>query len=141
MHRVFLAVAILVVALLAAPVSIAGEPRVKLHPTTPVSVTEGAPVDAKIKAKDASSSVGWLCIGLAFDGDLLDPGETILVDMGPEFGGFGATNVASQSIASRDLCTAQPEQLEAFSAGQVRVSITVESGSVTIASAWITVGP
>jgi hypothetical protein len=106
-----------------------------------VSVTEGAPVDAKIKAKDVSPAVGWLCISFAFDGDLFDPGETLLIDMGPEFGGFGATNVAGESVASGDLCTAQPEQLDAFSAGQVRVSITVESGSVMIASAWVAVGP
>ena len=143
MSRVLLALAFLLVATLAAPLSVtSGQQEVKLHPKAPVTVAAGSPIDAKIKVKDMATSAGVVCITFQFEGDMLDPGESLLIDLGPSLGAFGATNVSGVSEASRVLCTAQAEQLAAFVDGRESFAIMVEDpGSVTITGATILVGP
>jgi hypothetical protein len=143
MSRVLLALAILLVATLAAPLSVSsGQQEVKLHPKAPVTIAAGSPISARVKSKDLAASAGVVCIEFQFEGDMLDPAESILIDLGPSLGAFGATNVSGVSEASRVLCTAQAEQLAAFVDGRESVEIMMEGpGSVTVTGATILVGP
>lgn len=138
MRRVLLATALLLIAALATPLAVSsGQQSVKLRPKAPTTVTAGAPIEAKIKVKDMSETASLVCIEFQFEGDMLDPGEGLLIDLGSSAGAFGATNVSPAPEASRQLCTAQTEQLAAFIDGRESVAVTMEWGSVTVAGATV----
>lgn len=142
MRRTLLAVVVLMIATLAAPLAVSsGQESVKLHPKTPTTVSAGSPIEAKLKVKDISATATLVCIEFQFEGDMLDPGEGLLIDLGPGAGAFGATNVSDVPEASRQLCTAQAEQLAAFVDGRESFTITMEWGSVMIAGATVLVEP
>jgi hypothetical protein len=142
MRRVLLATALLMVAALAAPLTASsGQQSVKLRPKAPATVAAGAPIEAKIKVKDLSETASLVCIELLFEGDMLDPGEGLLIDLGSSVGAFGATNVSATPEVSRQLCTAQTDQLAAFLDGRESVAVTMEWGSVTVAGATVLVEP
>jgi hypothetical protein len=142
MRRVLLATALLMIATLAAPLAVSsGQQSVKLRPKAPTTVAAGAPIEAKVKVKDISETASLVCIEFQFEGDMLDPGEGLLIDLGSSAGAFGATNVSLVPEASRRLCTAQTEQLAAFLDGRERVDVTMEWGSVTVTDATVIVEP
>ena len=145
MRPVLLATALLMIAALAAPLAVSsGQQSVKFSPKAPTTVAAGAPIEARIKVKDVSATASLVCIEFQFEGDMLDPGEGLLIDLGASAGAFGATNVSGAPEASRQLCTAQTEQLAAFLDGRETVVVMMEStewGSVTVAGATVLVEP
>lgn len=142
MRRLILAVAVLMIATLAAPLGVSsGQQSVKIRPKAPTMVAVGTPIEAKIKVKDISPTASLVCIEFQFEGDMLDPGEGLLIDLGSSAGAFGATNVSAVPEASRQLCTAQTEQLAAFVDGRETVAVTMEWGSVTVADATVLIEP
>jgi hypothetical protein len=142
MRRVLLATTLLMIASLAVPLAVSsGQQSVKLRPKAPTTVAAGAPIEAKVKVKDMSETASLVCIVFQFEGDLLDPGEGLLIDLGSSAGAFGATNVSAVPEASRQLCTAQTEQLAAFVDGRETVAVTMEWGSVMVAGATVLVEP
>jgi hypothetical protein len=142
MRRLFLAVAVLMIATLAAPLGVSsGQQSVKLRPKAPTTVAAGTPIEARIKIRDISETASLVCIEFQFEGDMLDPGEGLLIDLGSSAGAFGATNVSGVPEASRQLCTAQTEQLAAFLDGRETVDVTMEWGSVTVMGATVIVEP
>lgn len=135
MRRVHLAVAVLVGAALGVPSTAIAQQEIKLHPKAPVTVTEGAPITAKIKPHEIPAALTLVCIDFQFEGDLLDPGETLIVDLGPSLGAFGSINFGDTSLPSQSVCTAQSEHLAAFFDGRERVQVAIEAGSATVTSA------
>lgn len=87
------------------------------------------------------ASVAGVCFTFAFERDLFDPGDSFVIDFGPTLGAIGATNVGATSLATRMLCTAQPEQLAAFRDGKQAFAVTVSAGSVTLTSATAEITP
>ncbi len=139
MRRVLLTLVVLLCATLVAPASALGvNSNIKLFPKAPVSVAVGAPIQAKLNFRKQFSSVTLVCISFQFEGDLLDPGETLLVDFGVGFAG-GFTNIGSTPLSELTTCNAQPENLATLLDGRQDLVIFMDPGSVTIASVTATI--
>jgi hypothetical protein len=117
------------------------EARVKLRPRppTPVSVESSAGARAKFPTKFAS--IETLCFNFTFEGDLLDPGDFLMIQNTGETGSFGFLNVGLSPQSTRTICNITPfhdETLGLYLDGKHTFTIVMESGSVTIASLSVT---
>jgi hypothetical protein len=106
---------------------------VMLKPKAPVTVAVGMPAQGRVHFQHFST-IDSLCFQFSFQDDLLDAGEELILDLGPSLGGFGFSNIGTEPQAARLICTAQPEQLQAFRDGKQSFLITMTTGTVVISS-------
>ena len=122
-----LALPVLLAIVIPTSVLAASEPTVKLAPQAPAVVTETSQMTAKVNLHEKSTSLTTVCFTIAFGGDsqggdLLDPGESILVFT--EGGGFGRINLDAVPRSLDTMCTGgQPETLGLFFDGKETVMI------------------
>jgi hypothetical protein len=100
----------------------------------------------KVNVHTKFSSVDRVCFTFTFEGDLLDPGETLLIsplNAVSSVSGPGFSNRGTSSEAERTLCLEaafQPDLVSLFADGKEhKLEITMQTGSVRIASLDVTV--
>ena len=106
--------------------------QVSLKPHSPVAVTAGSSATATVNFGKPFASISSLCFDFQFVENLLDPGETLIVEFAPTVFGGGFTNIDPVPLSSRTFCVVQPEVIASFLKGQHRLTITMAPGSVTI---------
>jgi hypothetical protein len=124
--------------------STAYEAKVKLHPKTPVTITPTSPVQGRLQIPGTRfQSIDSACFTFTFSGDLLDPGESVFIDLGgsPQTT-FGFQNVSSTSTRTRTVCIVSgfhDALLALLLDGKQRFELTTEGGSVTVASVQVVI--
>jgi hypothetical protein len=120
------------------------EAKVKLHPKVPVTITPTSPVEGRLMVPGTRFvSIASACFTFTFSGDLLDPGESLFIDLGgsPQTT-FGFENVSSTSTASRTICIVSgfhDSLLALLLDGKQRFELTTEGGSVTVTSVEVVI--
>jgi hypothetical protein len=84
------------------------------------------------------ASIDSACFTFTFSGDLLDPGESLFIDLGgsPQTT-FGFQNISSTSTTHRTACIVSglhDALLALLLDGKQRFELTTEGGSVTVTS-------
>jgi len=110
------------------------------------TVTEDAPVMARVNVHEKFSSVDSVCFEFTFENDLLDPGDFLTIsplELFPPPTGPGFENVGSEPQATRTLCMTaefQPDFVAIFADGKEnKIELSMPSGSVEIASLMVVV--
>jgi hypothetical protein len=120
------------------------EAKVKLHPKVPVTITTTAPVQGRLIVPGTRfASIDSACFTFTFSGDLLDPGESLFIDLGgsPQTS-FGFQNVSSTSTTRRTVCIVSgfhDALLALLLDGKQRFELTTERGSVTVTSVEVVI--
>lgn len=104
--------------------------RVTTSPGLPATLTpDSSPIQARIKLGQKFASLERLCVTFHFEGDLLDPGDVVSIDL---IGGVGV-NPGAPSQTIRTLCTIDPPALAVWQDGKERAGVYADVGtSVTI---------
>jgi hypothetical protein len=116
---------------------------VKLSQT---SVGVGDAARGKVNVHTKFASVDSVCFTFTFEGDLLDPGETLFIsplNAVSSLSGPGFSNGGTTPEAERTLCfeaAFQPDLVALFAEGKEHeLEIAMQTGSVQIASLEVTV--
>ena len=119
--------------------SSAYEAKVKLHPKPPVTITPAEPVGGKLMLPGTRfTSIARACFTFTFTGDLLDPGETVFIQLEGSSAGFGFLNISSTSTRMRTVCLASnigpphDELLALLLDGKEKFTVMSEDGSVRL---------
>lgn len=105
--------------------------RVTTSPELPATVTPAAPIHARVKLGDKFVSLDRLCVTLHFQGDLLDPGDTLSI----EFVGGVGVNPGGPSQQQRTLCSIDPFVLDEWLDGKQDLGIFADIGTSATISA------
>jgi hypothetical protein len=127
-------------AALAAPELASARPTTLL---TAAHISVGSPAVASLNQKQTYDSIDSVCFDFTFSPDTFDPGEVLRVTpLGafPSLGGPAISNLGSTWQGVRSLCVADPEFTSLFLDGrEPAIEFAMESGSVTIARAVVTI--
>jgi hypothetical protein len=118
--------------------------KVKLQPKLPVTITSTDAVKGRLMVPGARfASIDSVCFMFAFSGDLLDPGDGLLIDLGgsPQTT-FGFQNVSDTSITTRTVCIVSgfhDDLLALLLDGRQRFELTTDNGSVTVSDLQVVI--
>jgi hypothetical protein len=98
-------------------------------------VSVGSPVLATVEFGFPFAVITRVCCRFTFQGDLLDPGEYMVIIASSTDNGPGFENVFFTPQDARTVCVIQPDQafIPAFLDGMEQMQLLMQNGSVTIA--------
>ena len=107
----------------------------------------GHPILASVDFHSSFASIDAVCFGFTFQGDLLDPGDTLLItplNLLPSLSGPGFLNGGTEPQSTRTLCLDNAFGYESFTAlfldgSENRIEIGMQVGSVTIGDLQIVI--
>jgi hypothetical protein len=109
-----------------------------------VTITPTSSVQGRLQVPGTRfASIDSACFTFTFSGDLLDPGESLFIDLGGSAQTtFGFENVSSTSVTSRTVCIVSgfhDALLALLLDGKQRFELTTEGGSVTVTSVEVAI--
>jgi hypothetical protein len=140
LHRLLLVFAIATVVFVPGAVAAPFTDVAKLPRDATITVEH--PVSANVDVHERFASISSICFDFVFQDDLLDPGDTLSIFFKKGFtGGFGFRNVGTTPQAERTICLVadHDEFLARFFDGKEQLILTMDSGSVTVASLRVTI--